>query len=106
MKIGHNAEATAANLQANVAKQAQKTPGTAGDEIKRNTASAAAGVPVTFSPSARAMDQTSRSSGEFDASKVKAMREAIANGTFTVNAGAVADKLLADTQDILRSTQH
>ncbi len=38
---------------------------------------------------------------DFDADRVKAMREAIANGSFRVNAEAVADKLLANTEEFL-----
>ena len=38
---------------------------------------------------------------EFDADKVKRMGDAIANGTFTVNADAIADKLIANAQELL-----
>ena len=33
--------------------------------------------------------------------KVNAIREAIANGTFKVNASVIADKMLVDTADLL-----
>ena len=42
------------------------------------------------------MDHNAKASSDIDMAKVKAMREAIANGTFSVNAGAIADKLLSD----------
>ena len=38
---------------------------------------------------------------DFDANRVKEIREAIANGTFRVNADAVADKLLANSEEFL-----
>lgn len=38
---------------------------------------------------------------EFDADKVKRMGDAIANGTFSVNAEAIADKLIANAQELL-----
>ena len=40
-------------------------------------------------------------SSEFDADKVARMSEAIAGGTFKVNAGAIADKLIANAQELL-----
>lgn len=38
---------------------------------------------------------------EFDAAKVARIGEAIANGTFTIDAGAIADKLIANAQELL-----
>ena len=37
----------------------------------------------------------------FDASKVKAVRAAIEKGTFSVDAEAIADKMLSNAQEIL-----
>ena len=42
-----------------------------------------------------------RGSAEFDAGKVKAVKTAIENGTFTVDAEAVADKLPANAYESL-----
>jgi|GEM_PF-1730874 len=53
-----------------------------------------AGVCVTLSPTARSMG-VGRANGDFDADKVKVVREAIQKGSFTVNTAAVADRLLA-----------
>lgn len=39
--------------------------------------------------------------GDFDADKVKAVCDAIANGSYTVNPEAIANKLLANAQDML-----
>lgn len=60
----------------------------------------ASGVPLSVSASARALDAASSGSG-IDPVKVAAMKAAIANGTFSVNAGAIADKLLANAQEFL-----
>ncbi len=57
-------------------------------------------MPVSSS-SARALDNQSRTNTDFDADRVGAMREAIANGSFRVSAEAVADKLLANTEEFL-----
>jgi negative regulator of flagellin synthesis FlgM len=39
--------------------------------------------------------------GEFDAEKVARMSEAIASGSFKINAEAIADKLIANAQELL-----
>ena len=39
--------------------------------------------------------------GDFDAAKVDAIRQAIRDGRFTVNAGAIADRLIADAAALL-----
>lgn len=105
MKIGPKPELPAAALQAaaTVSRQAAKTTGPAAEEAAKSTqvATSSAGVPVSFSNSARALDSTGRTPTDFDADRVKAIRAAIANGTFTVSAEAIADKLLANTGEIL-----
>jgi negative regulator of flagellin synthesis FlgM len=102
MKIGQKPELPAAALQA-AAKQATKTTGPAAEEAAKSTqvATSSAGVPVSFSSSAKALDPSARATTEFDADRVQAMRDAIANGTFSVSAEAIADKLLANTGEIL-----
>ena len=40
-------------------------------------------------------------SSEFDAEKVARMSEAIASGSFKINAEAIADKLIANAQELL-----
>ena len=67
----------------------------------QQTRSNAAGVPVTMSNSARSLDQNSKTSSDVDMAKVHAIREAIANGTFKVNASVIADKMLVDASALL-----
>ena len=99
MKIGNKPDLPQATA---AAKQAQKSATTvATEESIKGLPDRAAGVPVSFSSSARALDNQNRANTDFDADRVKAMREAIANGTFRVNAEAVADKLLANTEEFL-----
>lgn len=43
------------------------------------------------------------SAPEFDAAKVERMKQAIADGSFKVNAEAIADKLIANAQELLGS---
>ncbi len=41
------------------------------------------------------------STPDFDSAKVDAIRQAIRDGKFTVNAGAIADRLIADATSLL-----
>jgi negative regulator of flagellin synthesis FlgM len=61
---------------------------------------ATSGVPVTVSASARSLEVVSAGSG-IDEAKVAAVKAAIADGSFKVNSGAIADKLLANAQEFL-----
>lgn len=102
MKIGQKPELPTPASQAATAKTANKPAnGPAAAEITPGLAPRAAGVPVSFSTSARALESSGRTHDDFDASRVKAMREAIANGSFKVDAEAVADKLLSNSQEFL-----
>ncbi|MGN1055783.1 MAG: flagellar biosynthesis anti-sigma factor FlgM [Comamonas sp.] len=103
MKVGNNTnvESLAAKLQQNATQHAQqKQSGTAG-EVVQQTRSRAAGVPVTVSNTTRALDQNAKTSADIDMAKVNAIRAAIANGTFTVNASVIADKMLVDAEALL-----
>ena len=42
--------------------------------------------------------------GSFDAAKVERITQAIRDGTFSVNAGAIADQLIANAQELLDGT--
>ena len=101
MKIGQKPELPGALPQTGLAKQA-KTPASAAEGATKGAlTTSAAGVPVTVSSAARALEQTARTTGDFDAGKVKSVRAAIDKGTFTVNAEVIADKMLANAQEIL-----
>jgi len=66
-----------------------------------------AGVAVTVSTSVRELEQANRGeAAEVDMDKVQAVRTAIENGTYEVNAEAIADKLLANAQEMLNRTQN
>ena len=103
MKVGQNTnvEMLAAKLQQNATQQAQQSKSGTASEVVQQSRANAAGVPVTVSNSVRSLDQNSKSSSDVDMAKVNAIREAIANGTFKVNAGAIADKLLTDASMFL-----
>lgn len=62
-----------------------------------------AGVAVTVSKLARTLESSgSGDTADVDMAKVNAVRAAIQNGTYKVNAEAIADKLLSNAQDMLK----
>lgn len=86
--------------------EAALTPATAAVRSERASTSAGvtgaqgAGVPVSVSAAARSLEVSSAGNG-IDEAKVAAVRAAIANGTFKVDAGAIADTLLSNAQEVL-----
>ncbi|ABM96028.1 flagellar biosynthesis anti-sigma factor FlgM [Methylibium sp. Pch-M] len=78
-----NAEAGAAAAKARVAQAADA--GTSTVELSSTATALLAGA----------------SSPEFDAAKVERMKQAIADGSFKVNADVIADKLIANAQEML-----
>jgi negative regulator of flagellin synthesis FlgM len=81
---------------------------TAGAEAAAASGAAAAaqppsGVTVTLSSSATQALSGSGNSDVFNADKVEAMKAAIADGSFKVNAEAIADKMLSNAAEMLNS---
>jgi len=63
------------------------------------------GVAVTVSTLARSLGATKAGDASvIDAKKVASVRSAIEQGTYVVNAEAIADKLLANAQEMLKRT--
>ena len=98
MKIGQHPEV--ANALSQPAKQQAKAAAPAAQAVAQSTVATSNGAPVTFSNATRSLDSAARAQGDFDAGKVKAMREAIQNGTFKVNPEAIDDKMLANAQEV------
>jgi len=70
-------------------------------------AAVSSGVAVTVSTSVRTLEQAKHAdAAEIDNEKVKAVRQAIEDGTYVVNPEAIADKLLANAQEMLHRTQN
>ena len=82
MKIGHNPELANAIAQNAPAKQQAKDAAPVAQAATQSTAASRSGAAVTFSSAARTLDANTRTQGDFDAGKVRAMREAIEKGTF------------------------
>ena len=70
-----------------------------------SAAPAEASTKVELSPAAAAL-AAQGNTGDFDAEKVARIAQAIREGKFEVNAGAIADKLIAHTRDLLSPRQH
>ncbi len=90
----------------NPANAPQKASQAASAAVSATTAAAqtprAAGVSVMVSTQVRGLEQAKRSdASDIDAQKVAAVRASIKDGSFSVNAEAIADKLLSNAQDML-----
>jgi negative regulator of flagellin synthesis FlgM len=84
------------------------SPAAAAETAKTNAATAGtagvAGTPdasATVELSSTASTLLSSGPGEFDADKVGRVGESISNGTYKVNPEAIADKLIANAQELL-----
>jgi negative regulator of flagellin synthesis FlgM len=60
-----------------------------------------ASAKVALSPAARLLTEAAGDAGSFDSAKVERIAQAIRDGRFTVNADAIADKLIANAQELL-----
>lgn len=77
----------------------------AGAGRSANKAPASSGVTVTLSPQTQTLAVQGQGPEAFDSGKVEAMKSAIANGSFQVNAEAIADKLLANASEMLSASR-
>ena len=94
--ISTNAALTARNAPAAVVQ--------AKSDASKSTQSA--GVAVTVSSMARSLEAAGSSeTPDVDMDKVNAVRTAIAQGTFTVNPQAIADKLLSNAGEMLQRSR-
>ena len=99
MKIGNPADKPP--VAAPVGRDsATAQPSKAGTPGVAAGAEAAASARIELSSTAASL-LSGGTSSEFDADKVARLSQAIANGTFKVDADAIADKLIANAQELL-----
>jgi negative regulator of flagellin synthesis FlgM len=108
MKIGQPSEIPASTPPVN-APAAQKTaappsaPAAASTDAAQSSRSA--GVAVSVSQQVRALEKAGNdATADIDTQKVAAVRSAIQDGSYVVNPEAIADKLLANAQEMLKRT--
>ncbi len=103
MKIGQpsdNSIPSSTTAQSTAAKAAQSPAASAIATAAKGTP--LAGVAVTVSSLARSLESTNRGqAADMDLKKVEAVRSAIEQGTYKVDAEAIADKLLSNAQEML-----
>jgi negative regulator of flagellin synthesis FlgM len=99
MKIGQLDNSQKLAAPAADARKAGATP--SGSEQKAAPVQASAKVEFSAAASLLAAEGNT---ADFDAAKVERIAQAIRDGKFEVNAGAIADKLIAHTRDLLKPT--
>ena len=106
MKVGQPADLPKVSTPPSAASGAAAPAKKEAAATATSTASSS-GVAVTVSTSVRSLEQANRGeAADIDTEKVNAVRQAIEDGTYVVNAEAIADKLLSNAQEMLNRTQN
>lgn len=111
MKIGNSPDASASSTKVEQRPAARKSEAAGSSDVARS-APAPAPAPSTqvalSSTAQMAASASGTDDGSFDAAKVNRIAQAISEGKFTVNARAIADKLVANAQELLdaRANKH
>jgi negative regulator of flagellin synthesis FlgM len=111
MKIGnsHDGSASPPKAERTTSRKSEATATTGNVQHPAKASAPAASAQVAISSAAQlAAAGTGPDDGSFDAAKVQRISQAISEGKFTVNASAIADKLVANAQELLnaRANKH
>lgn len=107
MKIGNPTDKTVAAPAPVTSGQTASTAAAKAQTTAKQEAAAEASTQVALSTAAtQLMSGTEGVSGDFDTEKVARIAQAIADGKFEINPGAIADKLLANAREVLGGSQH
>ena len=107
MKIGQPAELPVALRRPALAHPAKGASAKSPTGATAAARQQAASLTMTLPSSTSAMQQASRSeAADVEMELVDALRAAIADGSFQVNAQVIADKLLANAQEMLTRSNH
>lgn len=104
MKIGNPAEKPVPTALGNSASTTGASSNVAPASSSAIPSQADASAKIRLSSTASTL-LTGGSSAEFDAEKVARMSKSIQDGTFKVNHGAIADKLIANAKEVLGKVQ-
>ena len=75
-----------------------------GEAAAAAVASTEASAQVALSSTAASLLSGSTGAAEFDSAKVERISQAIENGDFKIDAGAIADKLIANAAELLKKS--
>ena len=109
MKIGNSSEVAAASAaveksgNANKQKASQQSQASRTAQADKSAAPEASTQLELSSTATQLLQGAGAQSDTFDAAKVQRITQAISEGKFSVNAEAVADKLLSNAQEVLSS---
>lgn len=109
MKIGNSHDANApAKAERAASRKAESAVTTDKAAPTAQAQAPAASAQVAISSAARVAASAGQDDGSFDAAKVQRISQAISEGKFTINASAIADKLVANAQELLdaRANKH
>lgn len=108
MKIGQSIDIPASvspTASGAAQKAAQNASASTAASSKASEGTRSAGVAVTVSTLARALEKPAAAeAADVNTQKVATVKAAIQNGTYVVNAEAIADQLLSNAQEMLRRT--
>ena len=102
MKIGNPADKPPPSAVTN--GHASATGAAHAAHARSGSAKADASATVELSPTASTL-LSAGASAEFDAAKVARISQAIDDGSFKINPEAIADKLIANAQEVLTKAQ-
>ena len=100
MKIGHPGDTSAAAALA----QSRAAPTDAGKAATPGAVAEAGSQVALSSTAATLRSRNAEAAGDFDAAKVSRIAQAVADGSFKVNPEVIADKLIANAQELLSKT--
>lgn len=110
MKIGnsHDGSVSPPKAERATSRKSEATATTGNVQQPAKSAPAASAQVAISSAAKLAAAGTGSDDGSFDAAKVQRISQAISEGKFTVNASAIADKLVANAQELLnaRANKH
>lgn len=103
MKIGNSPDGSASTAKAEQRPAARKAESSGTTEVVRQAATPAPSTQVEISSAAKLAASGGSDDGSFDTAKVARITQAISEGKFTINAKAIADKLVSNAQELLSS---